>query len=281
MKALALKAEPALKIIDLSSGEKAEITSDAVGIANSLSPADVLAVTMDSPLRHLCQSENPSFDIEMKMAALTISQPENFFKFPLATVLDPQNANEAREDELAEFRVSFTALSEKPLVLEALQTYLRAHIRAQSTLSEVLIIADELFTNAILAAPFIDEYGVQLPIPRENSEARMNDGMHGELLVGLHEDRLVLAVRDTYGSLNMRRLIKRIHDCYVNGVEKMMNLGPGGAGIGSYMVYSAAASLYVAVHRNKTTIVACCVPIKMSSRKRQELPKNIHLIGLR
>jgi hypothetical protein len=79
----------------------------------------------------------------------------------------------------------------------------------------------------------------------------------------------------------MRRLIKRIHDCYVNGVEKMMNLGPGGAGIGSYMVYSAAASLYVAVHRNTTTIVACCVPIKMSSRKRQELPKNIHLIGLR
>ena len=75
------------------------------------------------------------------------------------------------------------------------------------------------------------------------------------------------------------KLFKKIKSCYDTSVAANMNMsGGGGAGIGSFMVFNSAASYYAMVEAGQCTLVCCSVPLKMSSKARALLPKNLHFI---
>jgi hypothetical protein len=86
-------------------------------------------------------------------------------------------------------------------------------------------------------------------------------------------------MKDQYGTLNIEKLIERIKLCYIHNPKSQINFGPGGSGIGTFMIFDSCTSLYVAVQRGICTTVCCTFATKLSARKRNQIPKNIHLLA--
>jgi hypothetical protein len=272
-------AFPGIQIVNIESTEIKNFDSNTIAVVNGLPPQTILDLALNSSVRHICQSSTPSYDQDVASGALMLQNPALFFECPMAVALDPEFASAKRERQHSAYEFKFNKLDQKVEMLGSLQQVLTDRGMSTTLQSEVMTVADELFTNAVYNAPVEPGNG---PRPRSLSEAKrvvMGAGKQGRLSLGIHQDRMVLVCSDPYGSLELPVLLRRIRDCYVLGVDKMMNQGPGGAGIGSYMVYEATASYFVAVQPGVATVVASCMPLRMSATKRLRLLKNIHLIG--
>lgn len=255
-------------------GVEGVFSEKTIGLMEAVAPDAVLQLALERKLFHICQKDNPFCDNDVETAALMIADPKQFMDTPLSAVLDPQNVSLKRESELAGFRVQFSSISEKHTVLEDLKNYLLTFSKSTSLHSEILLVADELFTNAVF-----NSHRSGLVFKRGDTSVSMADSQYGVLKAGVIGDRFVLVCSDSFGTLELPKLVKRMKDCYTEGVRDMMNMGDGGAGIGSYLVYSAATSYFAGVERNKRTVIAWSVPLQMSSRKRVALAKNVHFIG--
>lgn len=276
-----------VRIADLGAIEFRDITTildgdncgDTVGIGYGIGDVRVLDLVLNNGLKHVCQDENVCFESELNTSALMLLSPETFIEKPLASILDPVNAIQKPETDFRSWYLKFKRAGQKAEALKEIEQHLGGLVKSQSVISDICGVMDELFTNAVFNAPFVNPDTAENPgISRSNLEIEMPQTYEGEAFIGYDAERVVVGVRDPFGSLNVNKLFGKIRDCYENGVESNINMGPGGAGIGSYMVYSASASYYAAIRKGFATIVCCSIPIKMSSRKRASLPKNIHYI---
>lgn len=268
-----------IRILDLSQGIPSESASRSIAVSDQLSPAEVLNLSLTTSLRHVCQSSNSHFESEIKSAQQMLIDPQSFFDCPLSVSLNPEQIGASDEKGKTLFRVDFSSMQQKAAMLESLQQFLSQQTRSSALQAELAIVADELFTNAVFNAPFVSETGLPIDRLQGETEVKMTDGKFGTISIGVHNDQMAMVCHDPYGSLNLNYLLHRIHDCYRHGVENMMNMGTGGAGIGSYVIFSSSTSYYAGVDKGRRTVIACLVPLNMGNRKRQEQPKNIHLIG--
>jgi hypothetical protein len=72
--------------------------------------------------------------------------------------------------------------------------------------------------------------------------------------------------------------LARIDECMKKGVAKSIQNGPGGAGIGSFLIFNASTSFYLGVDRGRKTTVGCALPIAGRAREDYSLPKNLHIL---
>ena len=130
------------------------------------------------------------------------------------------------------------------------------------------MIADELYTNGAKLGfdPARLSKGAKLVRPGLVEFFARTDGL-----------RLVLGVRDSYGTLRFEQVLSRISRCFEDGMAGSIKQGEGGAGIGSFMVFNACISYYAGVERGKRTVVCVSLPVGISRREGNALPKNIHL----
>ena len=260
--------------------EKTEVASHsrfspkAIGLASATAPEEVLDLALSKGLHHICQKDNPFCDSDVETSGLMIIEPHRFMDLPLSGVLDPQNCSMEKEQELTHFRSNFSKIAEKHSMLESLREYLARISKSNSLHSEIILVADELFTNAVFNSARAGK-----PLLRGDTSVTMPDGFQGEIRAGVTGGRFALVCTDPFGNLELPKLVQRMRDCYTKGVQTMMNLGEGGAGIGSYLVYSAATSYFACVERGRRTVIVWSVPLNLSLRKRVMLPKNAHFIG--
>lgn len=247
---------------------------------DNLEMKGVLSLSLDQQAQQICQTNSPYLPDELNASALMLKSPEVFLRYPVASILRPAQVSEISERELTKIHIQFHRASEKMNALSQLQDLLTASGRPGSLISDACLVADEMFTNAIFNAPFVDaQSGFNPGIDRNDWSVEMGNGLVGELMVGHDENRLVIACRDPFGSLNVPQVLKRIRDCCEKGVSANMRMGPGGAGIGSFMVFNASSSLYLGVQRKKCTVVAATIHWKVGARRRTLTPKNLHCIS--
>lgn len=205
-------------------------------------------------------------------------EPLAFFKDPLQTYFGFRETDTGQE-QVSELSLKFCSTDEKNQTIDVLSNALSQSLRSEVLRSDVMIIADELITNALFNAPFQDKSGKKLEeIERGGNSISMPPGFSANLLLGYDEDRVMIACQDFFGTLNPDQMIERIYQCYVNGVDQTINWGPGGAGIGSFMIFHNSSTMILAVQPGITTVVAAVIPRKMSQRKRAELGKAVHII---
>jgi hypothetical protein len=257
----------------------AKVDSSCIGVADCLEPEAVLTLALDSGFTHICQKGGHLFDAEIESANLMIQSPESFLEFPSATILTPGALSAESEKKLIIHDTKFNSSSDKLQVLTAITNMMELKGLSQTINDDVIAVADELFTNAIFNAPFVDKDTHQNPgICRKRLDVKLDDGKFGRMFLANDEKRLVIGCEDPYGSLDLKRYMTKIKATYQRGPAATINFGPGGAGIGSYIIFNAGSSLYFGVWPGKASIVCCVIPLGMSNRKRIQLSKHVHLI---
>lgn len=241
------------------------------------SPELLLARCLNSGVKHICQVDSGALESELNTAALMLKDPETFLKYPVSSVLAPAEASASKEAELTVLSASFNRVAEKPAHLGQLRQLLMSQQCSGSLLADVILIADEMYTNAVFNAPYIDlKTGYNPGIDRGDESITTGKEYPAQLMVGYTDERLVITCRDPFGTMSVPLLIERIYDCFVKGVSESMRMTGGGAGIGSYLVFSISSSTYVGVSKGKSTVVAASVHWKWNVRRRNAATKNMH-----
>lgn len=265
--------------LDLATGVNKPVDSSCVGISDGLEPDKVLDLALNSGLNHVCQKKGHAFNEEVSAANCMIQSPDSFFNHPIATILSPENLSDASERALLGAEYIFNCSTQKLEALETITNAMNSKGLAQTIVEDIMTVGDEMFTNAIFNAPFVDLHTQKNPgVSRSHLDIQYEGGKHGRLFLAHDEKRLLVGCQDPYGSLSLNRYLKKIHSVYEQGPAATINFGPGGAGIGSYIIFNVGASLYFGVWPGRATIMCCVVPLGLSNRTRMGLAKHIHWI---
>ncbi len=255
--------------------------SKSIVVAEGIEPSHLVSEVRKFGLQHVCQVGNPFSVQEMLTSALMLSRPIDVMENPFAAILAPGDFEQSRERNFVDFQREFDSLNQKPIWLDELKIFMEQKVRAESLRTEVLTIVDELYTNVIFNAPFVTSDNPMPQVHRGEAKVLPQMPKKAKIKISLRDDSILVACEDAFGSLLIDKLMQKISGCYEKGVEQTMNMGNAGAGIGSYMVFEASASYYLFVDPGKKTLIVCRLPVKMSSRARQSVDKNIHFLDLK
>lgn len=262
----------------VSESMRAYLNWDKIAVREKIFPGEVMNEALGQKVSHICQTSHPYFVEDLNVAAVMLGCPDIFRQNPVSSILNTASTDFRQLDQKIIFEFEFNAAKQKSQTLQGVENALIKKSVPASIVSDAVIVADELFTNAVFNAPFVDLENTLPGASREDQNVKMHDGKFAKLFMGADTSRLVIGCVDMYGTLNMMKLFSRIQKCYNNGVSESMNMSSGGAGIGSFMVYNAAASYFSVVEERVSTMICCALPIKMSNRARLALPKNLHYI---
>jgi hypothetical protein len=246
---------------------------------DNVSKSDILKMAITGGMTNICQTSNTFYASDFESAKLISAHPRIFFKHPVASIFNPENANAKSDEKHIFYKHTFSAARQKAGVLDEIDAALDSRDVSPSIKADILIVADELFTNAVFNAPFVDLENSASGASREDQSVKMHDGKFAEIFLATDNTRIVVGCRDPYGSLNLMKLLQRIKKCYDTSVAENMNMSQrGGAGIGAFMVFDASTSFFGAVDVGVETLICSVFPTKMSSRTRLSMPKNLHLV---
>lgn len=206
-----------------------------------------------------CEPRSPFYDLDLSVL-VELDQVKAY------SLIDPLLLLGNRE-KLHRFQI--WSLVEKQGVLSQVSKVLDDYKVNRSLKEDSLICADELITNSIFNAPFkekMDRKITDLKVPGKSP-------ILFDLTIGEHE--FVISCVDPFGSLEIAPFFESIKSCYQSGVGESINYGQGGAGIGCYLILEHCSSFILGVVPGKRTGIYCRFPLKMSSKIRKSLPKNI------
>jgi hypothetical protein len=249
----------------------------SIGVGDNIDPQTVVGLASDYKFHQIVQTSSTDTELEMLTAEIMLNKSDLFVQNPLSSILDPAQAGPAREREVRSFMRQFKQANEKRQILHDLREFVSTVSTSASLNSEIAFAADELFTNAVYNAPHVkfSENGPGAPRTSEFGDAP--GLLPGELFAGFSNTRIVIGCADYYGTLNPNHIIKLIMDCYEKGVRNALNFGPGGAGLGTFLIYQSALSFYVGVTQQKKTVVCCSFSLEKRAKVRAQLPKNLHI----
>ena len=259
---------PSAVVWDLTQGfvPQAPAAAGTIGIGVSIAPNEVIDLKVDGGLDHIVQKDSLAFDQEMVCAREIVSSPCSFLDRPLEVIF----GREQPESIFTDFRETVVAGEKKKAVLARLDEFLHGLTGARAIRDDAMMVADELFTNgAKNGAPLVGEVDAASVNAGEIHFVARGDGR-----------RLVLGCIDSYGTLEVGALTRKIQGIYRKGVASSINHGPGGAGIGSYMVFNSSISLYLGVEKGRRTVVLCSLPLSMRVKETITLSKNLHVVEI-
>jgi hypothetical protein len=259
-----------------------EVVDDrCIGISDSLSPQEILRLATEQNFTHICQRQGLEFKKEVISSENLIHAPESFFEFPVASVFSPNDLNRKSEAKFISALANFNSSHRKREILDMFTKAMESKGVSQTISADIVSVADEMYTNAIFNAPFVDKKSAFNPgVDRSETEIVLPKGKEGQLVLAHDENRLMIACQDPFGTLNLDGYLSKIKSTYDRGAAASMNFGPGGAGIGSYIIFNTCVSFYVGVKSGRASVVACVLPLGMSNRKRTLMPKLIHWLHL-
>ncbi len=212
---------------------------------------------------NMVQSDSRQFEDRLLLVARLIHHPESFLKWPSQEVF-----NSIVVEKKWEFRTS----TEKMRVLNSLRNYLGSIAGAKAIVESVVLAADELFTNAIYNAPFVD---ANYTLDRATVVV-LDSEKSAQLLIAHDHERIFLACLDEFGTLNCEALIKTVQNCLKIGVSKSINLDVGGAGIGIFRVVDLSSEFFAVVEKENRTLVGCSFLLGKSSKQIRLSPKSFY-----
>lgn len=243
-----------------------------------LSPKEVIESLIPGVAKHLLQENSDHYQEELAAARKIIQEPSDFFTNPISTVLFPKQVS-FEETANRILSVDFNSSEEKSLILDRLESELCSLVKSGSYRSELVTVADEMITNAIFNAPFVDQTNASSGVSRRRKNLKLETGKLANFFLGADEQRLAIGCADPFGKLNVPKLLERIKNCYDTSVSENINMnGSGGAGIGTYMIFHMSVSCFIGVVPGKATVFCSVFPRQGSNRARQEKLKNLHLI---
>lgn len=244
---------------------------------DSYDPLQVVSLVIDSGVAHVIQNQHPFGHKDIKTADNIVLSKRLFFDHPVAAVFTPEDPGSVQQHIV--FNSRFRQALQKSELLKNIEDVLVEPVKSTSLRADIITIADEMITNAIYNAPFVDAENTSSGVARDSENVTMGADKSGQMWVALDEERILVLCEDDYGTLNPLKMLERIRKCYATSVAESMNMdGAGGAGIGSFMMFNASVSFFVGVEKSKKTIIGCILPRKGSGKMRAQMVKNLHFI---
>ena len=240
---------------------------NSIGVGDSMQPSDLLDHAIEHEFSQIVQKPSPKLDREIDCSVVMLSDKDRFLNFPLSTILSPKEASPEKEAELTKFEYRFDRPMQKYEMLQKLDQVVSPVFKSKLVMNDAILVADEFFTNAVFNAPGTS---------RDAPLADVQKVRPGRVFAGHDDLHVIIGCEDQYGSLDPRKLLKRIRECVKHGVADALNFGYGGAGIGTFMIFDACVGLYLGVDKGKRTVIAAALPIRGSYRQRVGTPKTLH-----
>lgn len=267
--------------IDVSEQSKDRVAPHCIGLAQGLPPEQVLRLATELGYTHVIQRNGLEYSKELRSTEVLVENPAGFFEFPIAAIFDPTDLSPSGDKRFLLADAHFTSSSQKRELLDNFVGSMESRELSQTLIEDITLVTDEMFTNAVFNAPFVDQKsGKNANVSRRSLEVNFAPDKPGRMRLAADDTRIVVACEDPYGSLNLNGYLSKIKATYERGAAATMNFGSGGAGIGSYIIFNTGASLFVGVKQGRATIIACLLPLGFSNRKRALLPKHLHWIQL-
>lgn len=270
-----------LTLESLDSGSLTELKRairDSAKVAFSeASPQRLLELALNTSLRHFVPSSAFDTQHELRLSETPKRDWKKFFSDP--GLFLPIGVNGRPSAPLISEPIHNRG--DKATILAGLRQCLLAAKVNQTLVAEVLLVADEMVSNAIFNAPFVPLDNQRSGIDRKSNVLSENFTELAQFKLFLSDTTILVSCVDFFGRLNIGAFLQRILDCYDQGLAKKMNMGHGGAGIGSHMMYHHSMGMYLAVQKEHATCVACAFPRSLSSRKREGLAKTLHIFDIK
>jgi hypothetical protein len=148
-------------------------------------------------------------------------------------------------------RVRLTHASRRAERLERMGDYLSSLGVSARTIVQARDAAEELLTNAFYDAPVAAGL-FDGPISRE-VDVELPEDAACDLGYGALDDLVVVRVKDPFGSLTRSRLVEVLLRCARTDMQVEVDESMGGAGLGVWRVFSAAAYVAISVTKGSST----------------------------
>jgi hypothetical protein len=177
-------------------------------------------------------------------------------------------------EELADVaRFSCRAAGERDQVTAWVQTFADQHRVHRRIVDLLLVVADEMLTNALYNAP-TDSEGNH---PNANLSRTVKVELEGpavELELRCDGQRLGISTVDPYGSLDPEVVLSSLRRCFERAVPRM---GTGGAGLGLFLLLGSLSHVVFNVARGRRTEVIGLIDISGGFRHLKSSGKSFNL----
>lgn len=238
--------------------------ADSILVTEKMPAAQVIQQAHEKGVRHLIQKDGVAFEQEKKLAELMINSPKKFFADPLCEIVGSALA----PDKI--FRFTCKADESKRGMLVLLREFLEQFNRTKSVRDEVLLAADEIFTNAS------KNTGV---FYSKESSGVTRPGVI-EFVAYIDTERVIILCTDSYGGLEIPSLVGKIRHVYEAGIAGAIQNGDAGAGIGSFLIFNNCSSYYLGVDKNKKTVVGGSFQHTPRSPDKAALSKHFNFVSI-
>lgn len=250
--------------------------SEIVVLENPNSKSLVEAAILDK-VQHVISGKIDSVDEHIERSLSFEAAPGNFFEFPLASILSPTSVNNEAEEKFTFYKKIFSMSSEKYETISEVEKSLTKAKVPSTILRDILLVVDEMFTNAIYNAPYDPKAR-----PERGTEETLINQLPSSIILGGNDSKLCVVCRDPYGSLHAKQVLAQMIRCFDSQINQVIETsGSPGAGIGTYLMYMHSTSMYLGTRAGKESIVALVFQTAPRRLSRFNSPKSIHLINSR
>ncbi len=138
-------------------------------------------------------------------------------------------------------------------------------------------ILSELSMNAFFDAPVDRQTNSKLfNLMDRCHDVELPDKDYIEFSAGIHNDWLIFSVTDPYGSLAKEDLLRNLARATTKKGHEQINMGPGGAGMGTYMIFNMVNHIVFAVDDQQRTTVICFLLLSRSNREFEARRQSAH-----
>lgn len=224
-------------------------------------------------LRHVVQTNRKDFFFDIITSCLLLKRPKHFQDSPIPFFVNNFEGDPNHHLSVRSEKFKFFSTHEKAGLLSKVESFLTQSSKTENFKRTILLIADEMITNALFNAP-IDIRGFHIHQGADRAKPVSTD-RENTLLICHDSKRLIIGVTDGYGSVGEQKVLTLLENNFRYDKSSPREQS-GGAGLGCKMMVDHCSGFYMIVQRSKKTLVCCALPIGVSSKQAELLPKNLH-----
>lgn len=242
-----------------------------VAVGQHIQTQDFLKSFVENRLSNVVQTANDDLPYELFIASIILKKPKLFLNNPLTILNSQDNSSNA----MRVWQETFNCTAHKEKILEGIHKFIGRQKSMNRLSDNILIVIDELFSNALFNAP-VDDGGYRIFKNMERHENVKYPGNKNAKIFAVHtaEDLFIGAV-DPWGSIDRDGICKSFYSAYTEG-GTVAEEGKG-AGLGLRMMLDRARSLYILSEIDKRSLVCCHMRLNISLKKVENVPKQLHI----
>ncbi len=258
----------------ITKGTKTQPSTEVV-VGKNLDDLETLRLAGHDNVSHVIQEEREDLKSKIQASINILNMPYSIFEKTFETVFfEEDNTANNPPNEIHQLELPFHSSTQKSIILNHVEAFLKSNKISSTLRSRILLVCDELFTNALFNAP-VERSHKRIS---RTQKIHLNDELANILKIGISGDKLAVVCQDKFGSLNTKKYINHLASKYDKNGKNLININEdGGAGIGSFLMYGYCQSMYLGVKEDQETLF--CFVFSTDRKKNYETnqPKSIHL----